>query len=220
MTVILHHLNNSRSQRIIWLLEELELQYEVKKYERHPETFLAQDDLKKLHPLGKSPVITDDGLTIAESGAIIEYLVSKYGNGCLKPKDQKEWVQYLFWLHHAEGSAMLYMLERFHLRNMATPEVQEKMISSFLQPAQQKELDFVEGELSKSEYLAGDTFSACDIQMAFVLEFAEVLEKSFAPKRPKIAAYMERVRSRPAYKRAIEKGDMRYELSDFSKRFY
>ncbi|KAK9807355.1 hypothetical protein WJX73_005925 [Symbiochloris irregularis] len=220
MTVTVHHLDNSRSQRIIWLLEELEVQYEIKKYKRNPETFLAQDDLTKLHPMGKLPVITDDGFTIAESGAIVEYLVSQYGNGRLKPKDKKDWVQYVFWLHHAEGSAMLPMMERFHVRGSLPPEVADKMVSSFLQPELEKELDFVEGQLSKSDYLAGDTFSACDIHMTFVLQLAEVVEKSFAPKRPNLAAFMERVQSRPAYKRAIEKGDMRYELSDFSKGFY
>ena len=220
--ITVHHLNNSRSQRILWLLEELGVEYDIKRYERDPQTMLAPPELRQIHPLGKSPVITDGDLVLAESGFIIEYLAGRYGNGRLVPAaDSPEKLRYTYWLHYAEGSMMppLLMLLIFNRLEQAPMPFFAKPIaraisrnvkSSFIEPNLKRHLDYLEVELGKSAWLAGSEFSAADIQMSFPLEAASVrggLDQS----RPKLMAFLERIHARPAYRKAIERGG-RYEL--------
>ena len=220
--ITVHHLNNSRSQRILWLLEELGVEYDIKRYERDPKTMLAPPELRQIHPLGKSPVITDGDLVLAESGVIIEYLAGRYGNGRLVPAaDSPEKLRYTYWLHYAEGSMMppLLMLLIFNRLEQAPMPFFAKPIaraisrnvkSSFIEPNLKRHLDYLEAELGKSAWFAGSEFSAADIQMSFPLEAASVrggLDQS----RPKLMAFLERIHARPAYRKAIERGG-RYEL--------
>ena len=212
--ITVHHLNNSRSQRILWLLEELKIPYEIKRYERNKITMLAPPELKKIHPLGKSPVITDGDLTIAESGAIIEYLVDKYGHGKLKPQNEKERIQYTYFLHYAEGSLMpiLLLMLVFQKIETKTPlfiRPVAKLISGsvkklIITPQYKNHMDFLEGELSKHEWFAGSEFSAADIQMSFPIEAAA--SRGSLSDRPNLAAYLNKIHSRPAYKEAIKRG--------------
>src|SRR6185369_14052371 len=182
--VIVHHLNNSRSQRVLWLLEELGVPYEVKRYERNAETMLAPPELKAVHPLGKSPVITDDGLTLAESGAFVEYLAGKYGGGRLVPRaGTPEHLRYTYWLHYAEGSLMPPLLLNlvfnrvetapmpFFIRPIAK-QIAGRAKSGFIGPQINLHLDYIERELGKSQWFAGDDLTAADVQMSFPLEAA------------------------------------------------
>jgi glutathione S-transferase len=220
--ITVHHLNNSRSQRVLWLLEELGADYEVKRYERDPQSMLAPASLRAVHPLGKSPVITDGNLTLAESGAIIEYLAARYGGGRLLPADgSPERMRCAYWLHYAEGSAMPPLLLKlvfdrvesgpmpFFVRTIARA-IAGRVKSTFIEPQIKLHLDFIEEELAKSEWFAGKDFSAADIQMSFPLEAAAARAGSDAG-RPKTAAFLERIHARPAYKRALERGGP-YEL--------
>ncbi|MGB7414644.1 MAG: glutathione S-transferase [Thermosynechococcaceae cyanobacterium] len=211
-----HHLNNSRSQRILWLLEELELKYNIKRYERDPETLLAPDSLRKIHPLGKSPVVTDGELTLAESGAIVEYLVNSYGDGSLIPaEDTPEKRRYTYWLHYAEGSAMpplvmklvLGQVEKkamFLLRPLAKA-VTGQIKSAFAEPQIKLHLGYMENELAKTTWFAGDEFTAADIQMSFPIEAAST-EPDFSVNYKKLLAFLDRIHSRPAYQKALERG--------------
>jgi len=215
--VIVHHLNNSRSQRVLWLLEELGVPYEVKRYERDATTMLAPASLMVVHPLGKSPVITDDGETVAESGAIMEYLVGKYGKGRLiPPGGTPERLRYTYWLHYAEGSAMPPLLLKLVFTRIGDAPVPffvkpivrrivSTAMSSFIDPQLKKHLDYMEGELAKSTWFAGNEMTAADVQMSFPLEAAASrggLDKS----RPHLMAFLERIHARPAYRRALERG--------------
>ncbi len=215
--VIVHHLNNSRSQRVLWLLEELGVEYDIKRYQRDAVTMLAPATLRAVHPLGKSPVITDGELTIAESGAIVEYLVDRYGAGRLVPASgTPERLRYTYWLHYAEGSAMPPLLMKlifdriekgpmpFFVRPVARA-IAGKAKSSFIEPNIARHLDFMEAELGKGEWFAGREFSAADIQMSFPLE-AAVARGGLDASRPKLMAFLERIHARPAYKRAVERG--------------
>jgi glutathione S-transferase len=215
--VIVHHLNNSRSQRVLWLLEELGVAYEVKRYERNAETMLAPPALRAVHPLGKSPVITDGALTLAESGAIIEYVAGRYGDGRLVPTaGTPERLRYTYWLHYAEGSLMPPLLLKlvfdrvesapmpFFIRPVAKA-IAGRAKSSFIEPQINLHLDYVEGELGKSTWFAGNDFTAADVQMSFPLE-AAAARAGLGPTRPKFTAFLERIHARPAYKRALEKG--------------
>ena len=221
--ITVHHLNNSRSQRILWLLEELGVPYEVKRYERDKKTMLAPPALRAVHPLGKSPVISDGDVTVAESGAIIEYLVDTYdAKGRLRPKaGSPERRRFTYWLHYAEGSAMTPLLLAlifgrlpkapmpFFVKPVAKG-IADGAMKSFIQPQINNHLDYIEGELGKSEWFAGDAFSAADIQMSFPLEAAASrggLDKT----RPKAMAFLERIHARTAYKKALEAGGP-YEL--------
>jgi glutathione S-transferase len=217
-----HHLNNSRSQRVLWLLEELGLEYEIKRYERDPKTALAPASLRAVHPLGKSPVVTDGELTLAESGAIIEYLVDRHGQGRLAPAPgTPERLRYTYWLHYAEGSAMPPLLLSlvfsrlpkgpmpFFLRPVVKG-ISGQVMKAFVTPQLRLHLDYMEGELGKSTYFAGEAFSAADIQMSFPIEAAGA-RGGLGEKRPKLAAWLERIHARPAYQRALEKGGP-YEL--------
>jgi len=220
--ITVHHLNNSRSQRVLWLLEELGMPYDVRRYERDRKTMLAPAALRAVHPLGKSPVIMDEATKVAESGAIIEYLVDRYDQGRLAPPAAtQERLQYTYWLHYAEGSAMpplLLSLVFNRVRSAPAPffvrpiarAIADKVMSSFVAPQIDLHLDFVEGELGRSAWLAGDDFTAADIQMSFPLE-AAAARGHVASRRPRIAAFLDRIHARPAYQRALERGGP-YEL--------
>ena len=219
--LVVHHLENSRSQRILWLLEELGVPYEVKRYERDKKTMLAPLALKLVHPLGKSPVITDDGVTVAESGAIVEYIVERYGKGrMIPPAETPERLRYTYWLHYAEGSLMPLLVMKLVLSRVpqAVPglvrPIARRIVSGiedlYLGPNLRLQLDYVEGELAKSDWLAGSEITAADVQMSFPLEAAAARGDGDKP-RPKTAAFLERIHARPAYQRALEKGGP-YEL--------
>jgi glutathione S-transferase len=215
--IVVHHLNNSRSQRILWLLEELGLEYEIKRYQRDPKTMLAPPSLREVHPLGKSPVIADGGHTLAESGAIIEYLVDRYGTGKLAPAPgTSERLRYTYWLHFAEGSAMPPLLMKlicdrvekgpmpFFVRPIARG-VARKVKAAFVEPNLVRHLDYMEAELGKTTWFAGNEFSAADIQMSFPVE-ASAARGGLNDSRPKLMDYLHRAHSRPAYRRALERG--------------
>ena len=222
--LIVHHLNNSRSQRVLWMLEELGVEYEIKRYQRDPKTMLAPPELKAVHPLGKSPVITDDGRTIAESGAIIEYLNERYGDGRLAPPHglSPERLRYDYWLNYAEGSAMPPLLLKlvavrigsapmpFFVKPIAR-RIAQTMQDSFIDPQLKLHFGFVEAELAKSEWFVGNIFSAADIQMSFPLEAAG--QRAGAKQLPHIAAFLKRIHARPAYQRALERGG-KYDFAD------
>lgn len=220
--IIVHHLNNSRSQRILWLLEELGLEYEVKRYDRDPTTMLAPESLRAVHPLGKSPVITDGALTLAESGAIIEYLVDRYGDGRLAPPiGTPERLRYIYWLHYAEGSAMPLLVLRlifnkieaspmpFFVRPIARLIV-DRVRQSFIEPQIALHLGYLEAELEKSLWFVDSEFTAADIQMSFPLE-AAAARSGLDISRPKLMDFLDRIHARPAYRRALERGGA-YEL--------
>lgn len=211
--IILHHLNNSRSQRILWLLEELGLEYEIKYYTRDPETMLAPESLKKVHPLGKSPVIGDGELTLAESGAIIEYLTGKYGKELI-PADPKDYVQYLYWLHYAEGSLMPPLLMKLvfdKIRSSPMPffikpvarGIADTVHKTFLGPNIKTHMSFVEQHLARHPWFAGENFSAADIQMSFPLEASGSRVEG---DHPHIRGYLAKIHARPAYQKALEVG--------------
>lgn len=197
-----HHLNNSRSQRVLWLLEELELDYEIERYQRDPETNLAPPELLAVHPLGKSPVLTDGERTIIESGAIIDYIVRRHGGGRLAPApgtDEHE--QYLQWLHYAEGSAMLpIMLKLYTGRLPDRGEALQARINSELD----NHLGYLNQALEGSDWFVGGELSAADVQLSFVPQVARLLY-TLEP-FPNLAAFLERIHDRPAYKRAIQRG--------------
>ena len=200
--IVVHHLNNSRSQRIVWLLEELAVPYRIEQHRRDSKTNLAPPALKAVHPLGKAPVIEDAGLVVAESGAIIEYLVERYGKGRLKPeRGTPEYVRYLQWLHFAEGTLMLHLVARMYLgRVLDGPHPVRARVDGMVTD----EIALVERELGRSEYLAGAHFTAADVQMLFPLEFAAFY--GLLEGHPRTRAYVSRAQARPAYRRAIEKG--------------
>ena len=214
--ITVHHLNNSRSQRILWLLEELGVPYEIKRYQRDAKTSLAPPELLKVHPLGKSPVITDGDLTVAESGAIVEYLVERYGKGALVPKaGSPEKLRYTYWLHFAEGTAMPPMvmklvfnrIERSPMPFFARPiakGISRKVKEQFIDPNLQRIVGCMEAELAKGEWFAGAEFTAADVQMSFPVE-AAAARAAGAP-MPNLQRFLERIHARPAYRRALDKG--------------
>ena len=216
MTVTVHHLENSRSQRVLWLLEELAVPYEVRHYKRDAKTMLAPASLKKVHPLGKSPVITDGSETVAESGAIIEYLLEHYGNGRLAPAaGTAERRRYTYWLHYAEGSAMPPLVMKlvflrvktapmpFFVRPVARA-IADQVLRNFVDPQIALHLRHMDDALGQHAWFAGDEFSAADIQMSFPLEGAAA--RGGLAEYPRLGAFLERVHARPAYQRALEKG--------------
>ena len=225
--IVVHHLNNSRSQRVLWLLEELGLDYEVKRYERDAQTMLAPPSLRAVHPLGKSPVITDGDGTIAESGAIIEYLVDRYpardGRRLAPAPGTPERLRYTYWLHYAEGSAMPPLLMKLVFDRVETSPmpffvkpiargIAAKVKSTFIAPQLKTHLDYMEAELGKTEWFAGSELTAADIQMSFPLEAARS-RAGLDASRPKLSAFLQRIHSRPAYRRALERGG-KYDLVD------
>ena len=218
MTLTVHHLNNSRSQRVLWLLEELNLPYEIKFYARDTATMLAPPELSAVHPLGKSPVLTDGDLVVAESGAILEYLVDRYGQGRLKPEDNsaEALLRYRYWLHYAEGSAMPPLLMKlvfdriergpmpFFIKPIAKG-IAAKVKGSFIQPSIDRHFNFIEAELGKSAWFAGDAFTAADVQMSFPLEAAAARGGPVA-QQPRVTDFLKRIHARPAYQQALARG--------------
>ena len=201
--IVIHHLNNSRSQRILWLLEELGLEYRLEKYSRDPKTNLAPPELRAIHPLGKSPVMQDGELILPESGAIIEYLLERYGEGRLAPQPgTPERVRYLYWMHFSEGTLMLHLVSRLYLTRVGEAA---KAMQGRVELMIGNELDLIEDELGRSSHIAGEAFSAADIQMGFPLEFA-VFAGLATDKHTKLREYLGRMQARPAYRRAIETG--------------
>ena len=213
-----HHLNNSRSQRVLWLLEELGVAYEIERYQRDAETLLAPPELVRVHALGKSPVVSDDGVTVAESGAIIEYLLEKYGAGRLVPPPGTEARRrFTYWLHFAEGSAMPPLLLKLIFDRIGSGQgmpffvkpigraIAAKVKALMIEPNLKRQLDFMESELGRSEWFAGDEFSAADIQMSFPVE-AAAMRAGLDATRPRLMAFLKKIHARPAYRRALERG--------------
>jgi len=201
--IVVHHLNNSRSQRIVWLLEELGVPYQIESYRRDAKTNLAPPELRMVHPLGKSPVIRDGDLVLSESGAIVEYLVERHGGGHLMPpRGTPEHVRYLHWMHFAEGTIMLHLLARLYLSRVGEPA---KALQARVEGMIGDELDLVEAELGRSAHLAGSEFSAADVQMMFPLEFS-AFARLTGERHPRLRDYLGRMQARPAYRRAVEKG--------------
>jgi glutathione S-transferase len=216
--ITLHHLNNSRSQRILWLLEELKLDYQIEFYSRDTVTILAPESLKKIHPLGKSPVIVDDAteLTLAESGAIIEYLIQTYGKELMPEQGSEMYWQYLYWLHFSEGSLMPPIVMNLVLTKMKSSPMPffikpvakmlaDKIVENFSGPNITRSLDFIEQHLSNNAFFCGDKLTGADIQMSFPLE-ASVARGIINENYPKTLAYVKSFQALAAYKAALAKG--------------
>ncbi|MBZ8139840.1 glutathione S-transferase [Rubrivivax gelatinosus] len=216
--IVVHHLENSRSQRVLWLLEELGLPYEVKRYERDRQTMLAPPELKRVHPLGKSPVIVDRDITVAETGAIVEYLLDTYDtDGRLRPPPGTEARRrFTYWLHFAEGSAMPPLLMKLvfdKVRSAPVPffikpivkGIADKVTTGFIAPNIAAQQDFMQAELSARPWFAGEGFSAADVMMSFPLE-AAAARAGLDARFPKLQEWLKRVHARPAYGRALERG--------------
>ena len=211
-----HHLNNSRSQRILWLLEELNCEYQVQRYQRDPRTLLAPPQLRAIHPLGKSPVITDAARTVAESGAIIEYLIDHYGAGRLRPAPgSEERLRYNYWLHYAEGSAMPPLLLKLVFQRLPQgplPALLRPLVraiasraqSGFVDPQLLTHISWWDSELGRDPWFAGREFTAADIQMSFPLEAAAA--RAGMPLGANVQGFLARIRARPAYGRALAAG--------------
>jgi glutathione S-transferase len=215
--IVVHHLNNSRSQRVLWLLEELGVAYEVKRYERDAKTMLAPPALLAVHPLGKSPVIVDGTVTVAESGAIVEYLIDHYGAGRLiPPADTAQRLRYTYWLHYAEGSAMPPLLLKLvfdRVANSPAPwpisavarRIAKTVQTAFIGPQLTRHLDYMESELAAHTWFAGEEFTAADVQMSFPLE-AAASRAGLNVSRPHLMGFLERIHARDAYRRALQRG--------------
>jgi glutathione S-transferase len=213
--ITVHHLNNSRSQRVLWLLEELALPYEIVKYERDPKTLLAPASLRAVHPLGKSPVITDGDVTLAESGAILEYLVETHGKGALAPAPgTPAHRHYRYFMHYAEGSLMPFLVMKLVFNRIRTDApllvrpiaraIAGQVSKQFLDPNLASHLSFLADHLAKHAWFAGDAFSAADVQMSFPIEGAVV--RAGGGISPKLTEWLAKIQARPAYRRAIERG--------------
>ena len=215
--LVVHHLNNSRSQRVLWLLEELGVPYKIQHHQRDAKTMLAPKDLLAVHPLGKSPVVVDGGTTVAETGAIVEYILDLYGKGKLRPAaGTPEHLRYRYWLHFAEGSAMPPLLFKlvfdevqkapmpFFIKPIAKA-ISQKVMGVMVWPNLKRQFDFIEAELGRSTWLAGDDLSGADIMMSFPLEAAKQ-RAGLDASHPKMLEFIQRVHARPAYKRALKKG--------------
>jgi len=197
-----HHLNNSRSQRVLWLLEELNLPYEVVRYQRNPATMLAPPELKRVHPLGKSPVIEVDGKRLAETGLIVEYLVERYGLDLAPPRNSDLYWRYKYWLHYAEGSAMPPLLIKLMIDRLGVLALPAR---PFVKSQLKLHLDYLEGELSAAAWFVGERFSAADIMLSFPIETAKA-RAGLDRTRPRLLDFLERIHARPAYRRALEQG--------------
>ncbi len=200
--ITVHHLENSRSQRVLWMLEELGLPYAIKRYERNKKTMLAPPELRQVHPLGKSPVIDDDGLVIAETGAIVEYLVEKADGRLGPPSHRDSALRYRFWLHYAEGSMMPPLLLKLVLARIP---LFGKAALKRIQPMVDVHLDYIESELAQRPWFAGDEMTAADVMMSFPLEAARS-RGGLDAARPATIAWLDKVHARPAYKSALAKG--------------
>ena len=197
-----HHLNNSRSQRILWLLEELGTPYEIVHYQRLAPLPIAPPELKQIHPLGKSPVITDGNTVVAESGAIVEYLLEKCGNGRMRPAaGTPDHVAYLQWMHYAEGSAMLPVMLKLYASRLGEAA---KPLEPRIQDEIERHFAYLDAELGGRDHFVGDSLSAADVQLCFVIQAAKLLHG--LAKFPNLARFVERMQERPAYRRALERG--------------
>ena len=215
--ITLHHLENSRSQRVLWLLEELGVPYELRTYRRDPKTLFAPPELQRIHPLGKSPVITDGDITVAESGAILEYLLDAHGGGRLRPPaGTPEGRRFTYWLHFAEGSAMPFLLMKLVFDKVAKAPVPfflkpvvkgiaAKVGGSFIDPNLQRQLAYMEAEIAREPWFAGAEFSAADIQMSYPVE-AAAARAGLGGAYPALEAWLQRIHARPAYQRALAAG--------------
>lgn len=200
--ITVHHLNNSRSQRILWLLEELALPYALKRYQRDPKTNLAPPELKAIHPLGKSPVIEDGPQVLIESSAIIDYLIRRHGDGRLQPDPTTAtYDEYVQWLHFAEGSAMLPLMLNLYVGRLGEagaplhPRIESELANY---------LGYLNDVLGQTPYLVGEAFTGADIQMSFIGELAKAQGK--LKPYPNVAAWVHRFQGRPAYRKALEQG--------------
>ena len=215
--ITVHHLENSRSQRVLWLLEELQLPYRVQRYERDKKTMLAPPELKRVHALGKSPVIADGDTTVAETGAIVEYLLDRVGANSLRPAPATaEFLRYRYWLHFAEGSAMPPLLMKLVFDRIAnTPmpffvkpvakAIVKQVMTGFITPNLVSQLNYMEAELAERDWFAGASFTAADVMMSFPLEAAAQragLDASY----PRLQGLLQRMHARPAYRRALDQG--------------
>ncbi len=196
-----HHLNNSRSQRVLWLLEEIGVPYEVVRYQRKP-NMLAPSELKRVHPLGKSPVVEDDGTKLAETGLIVEYLVEHHGRSLAPKRDTSAYWCYKYWLHYAEGSLMPPLLLKLVIDRLGLLGFPAR---GFVQSQLRLHLNFLEAELTAAQWFAGEDFSAADVMMSFPLEAARD-RGGLDDTRPKLTDFLRRIHARPAYQRALEKG--------------
>ena len=198
-----HHLNASRSHRILWLLEELGQPYEIVQYQRDPKTMLAPNSLRAVHPLGKSPVVEEDGRVLAESGAIIELMIERHGAGKLAPeRGTPAWERFVYWLHYAEGSAMPPLLLKLVLQKMGPLGWPAR---GYVKKQLALHVGYMESALASDDWFAGATFSGADIAMSFPIE-AALARTGGATPTPKLLPFLERIHARPAYQRAVERG--------------
>lgn len=213
--ITVHHLNNSRSQRVLWLLEELGVDYEIKHYRRDAKTMLAPPELRAIHPLGKSPVITDGDHTIAETGAIVEYLIERYGEGrFVPPAGSDDRLKWTYWLHYAEGSAMPPLLMKLvftalparapALVKPIAKSISNAALARMVEPQLKAHSEYWDKALAATGWFAGAEFSAADIMMSFPLEAA--VQRAGAGSKPNVKAFLERIHARPAYRKALERG--------------
>ncbi len=215
--LLVHHLNNSRSQRVLWLLEELGVPYEIHHHRRDAKTMLAPPELLAVHPLGKSPVIVDGTTTVAETGAIVDYILDTHGNGRMRPAaGTPDFLRHRYWLHFAEGSAMPPLLMKlvfdevqkakmpFFVKPIAKA-ISQKVLGMLVWPNLKRQFDFIEAELGRSTWLAGEDLSGADIMMSFPLEAARA-RAGLDGRHPRMLAFIDRVHARPAYQRALAKG--------------
>ena len=215
--ITVHHLENSRSQRILWLLEELGVEYEIQRYARDKTTNLAPPELFQVHPLGKSPVITDGDVTVAESGLIVEYLVEKFDDGKLAPPSESpEHLRMRYWLHYAEGTLMPLLLLELMLGRIesspvpffikpVTKGIASKARDAYSGPNVKRNIEYLENCLAETGWFCGDTLTAADIMLSFPLE-AAAARIGFSDKQPNLAAFLAKIKARPAYQRALERG--------------
>ncbi|ROO31904.1 glutathione S-transferase [Salinisphaera japonica] len=214
--ITVHHLADSRSQRVLWLLEELDLDYEVVRYERDPATYLAPASLKRVHPLGKSPVITDDDNTVAETGHIVDYIVRRHGQGRLAPAaDSLVYERYQYWLHYAEGSLMPPLLLQLIFNSVETrapmlakpvaKAISGQVKKQFIRPQQKLHFDYLEDQLADNDWFVGEAFTAADIMLSFPIE-AGTARGVVRDSHPRLKAFIERIHGREAYKRALARG--------------
>jgi glutathione S-transferase len=198
-----HHLNNSRSQRVLWMLEELGTPYTVVRYERDAKTMLAPPELKKIHPLGRSPVIKDGDFVLAESGAIVEYLVERYGAGRFVPaRGTREYETCRYWVHYAEGSLMMQLLVKIYLSRIGEPA---QALAERVDGAVRMHLEYIESSLGASQFLTGSAFTVADVQMSFPLEVCAT-QGLLGGAHPQLSALLTRLHARPAYQAALAKG--------------
>lgn len=215
-----HYLNDSRSHRILWMLEEMEVPYEIKVYARDSKTRLAPDALKQIHPLGKSPVVTHDELVLAETGAIVEYLANHYGKDTMIPQDEKSFQQYKYWLHYGEGSLMpLLLMKMLFDKALSSPMpffirpivkiIPERITSLYLGPTLKTHLDFVDAHLGENTWFAGNAVSGADVVMSFPME-GIAKSDSLSGKYANIESYVKRLHLRPAYQRSLDRAGVPY----------